>query len=470
MISIEKKSVNSNLLIFKFQNYDLLYPEDITEVLSFSDNKGAFKEFNYLNTLGKSCYKKIYVIGLGTTEEFNSTVLFKSIGVALNSIKNSIDNLDILDNLDVLDDPNYDLGYTIGESVSLSLYKFEGLKSKPKASVLKNVNIISNCKDSILKGIISGESINFGRELVNLPSNLVTPKYLTQKAQEVAKSSSIDITILDKYMLEKMGMNSITYVGNGSVHEPYLIVLQYLGDPSCKEITALIGKGITFDSGGLCIKPTKNMFAMVSDMAGAASVLSVMKAVTKLKPKKNIIALIPTAENMPSSKAYKPGDVIKSYSGKTIQVISTDAEGRLILCDAITYAKELGATTIIDVATLTGSCANFLGNINIGLFSNSNKLANNIISCGEDVGENFWRLPNNEEYMEKLKTPSADLKNSGNNCGGIVAGMFLKSFAEDVNFAHLDIAGSALNESCTEVYEQGANGKPSRTLIHYLTK
>lgn len=173
---------------------------------------------------------------------------------------------------------------------------------------------------------------------------------------------------------------------------------------------------------------------------------------------------------MPSGNAYKPGDVITTYSSKTVEIISTDAEGRLILCDAISYAKELGASNIIDIATLTGSCANFLGEINIGLLSNSDELAEKIISCGKEVGENFWRLPNNPEYLDQLKTDNADLKNTGTSCGAIVAGLFLQSFAEDVNFAHLDIAGCSNLSTGSDFLENGATGIPTRTLIEYLTK
>ncbi|MFD3157645.1 leucyl aminopeptidase [Haloimpatiens sp. FM7330] len=462
MIKVSNNNLYSNLLVFKFENYNFSYPESINKFLSFSTNSGKFKEFECINTLNQSSYKKIYVIGLGLTEEFNPTILFKALGHVMKKLRNCIDDLDILDTF------NSDFGYTFGESLTLSLYKFKGIKKHFLNIKLTKINIISTFNNSINKGIISGESINFARELVNSPSNHVTPKYLTQQALHIAEECNLDIKIFDKYMLEKLGMNSIVQVGNGSSNEPYLILLQYFGDPSSKKIVSLVGKGVTFDSGGISLKSSKGMHNMVSDMAGGAAVLGVMKAIGTLKPKKNILALIPVCENIPSSKSYKPGDVITSYSGKTIQIISTDAEGRLIMCDAIAYAKELGATTIIDVATLTGSCANFLGNINIGLFSNSNKLSNKIIDCGKEVGEKFWRLPNNEEYMEQLKTPSADLKNTGNNCGAIVAGMFLQSFAPNIDFAHLDIAGCAKCSKHEDVYEAGANGKPARTLINLI--
>lgn len=464
MIGINNIKLYSNLLVFKFKNYNLEYPDEIKEILNFSTICGEFKEFEMLNTLGKTSYKKIFIIGLGSTEEFNSIRLLKSLGYAIKNMKNLIEELDILDNL------NEDFGYIIGQSIELALYKFKGIKKIEDKIKLQKINIISQYKDSINKGLIVGNSVNYVRQLVNLPSNYITPKYIAQQAENIAKEENLDVKIIDKYMLEQMGMNSILYVGKGSVQSPRLIILQYFGDINNKEITAIVGKGVTFDSGGISLKPGKGMESMISDMAGAASVLGIMKAIGKLKPKKNIIALAPVVENMPSGNAYKPGDVITTYSSKTVEIISTDAEGRLILCDAISYAKELGASNIIDIATLTGSCANFLGEINIGLLSNSDELAEKIISCGKEVGENFWRLPNNPEYLDQLKTDNADLKNTGTSCGAIVAGLFLQSFAEDVNFAHLDIAGCSNLSTGSDFLENGATGIPTRTLIEYLTK
>jgi leucyl aminopeptidase len=464
MIGVNDNKLYNNLLVFKFKNYELEYPEEIKEILAYSTNLGEFKETEVLNTLGKCEYKKIFVAGLGSTEEFNSVKLMKALGSAIKSIKNSIEELDILDNF------NENMGYYLGQGLELSLYKYKGIKKNEEKVKLQKVNIISPNRDTVGKGFIVGSSVNFVRQLVSMPSNYATPKYIAQQAENVAKEGNLDIKVIDKYMLEQMGMNAILSVGKGSMHSPRLIAMQYFGDASSKEITAIVGKGVTFDSGGITLKPGKGMENMVSDMAGAASVLGVMKALSKLKPKKNIIALLPTVENMPSGNAYKPGDVITTYSGKTVQVISTDAEGRLILCDAITYAKELGATNIIDVATLTGSCAQFLGGINVGLLSNSDELAEAIINTGKEVGENFWRLPNNPEYLEQLKSDRADLKNSGTSCGAIVAGLFLQSFAEEVNFAHLDIAGCSGSQNGTDLYDAGATGVPTRTLIELLLK
>lgn len=462
MIYVNGNKQLNNLLIFKFQNFSLDYPKEIEGIISFSNNKGSFKEIESINTLGRCSYKNIVIVGLGTTEEFNKNKLCKALGFVIRKIKNSLEEINILDNF------NENLGFEIGETIRLSLYKYQGIKQKEEKIKLSTINIITSFDTWVENGLKNGKNINYCRDMVNMPSNYVTPKYLAQQADYIAKLTNLDIEILDKYMLEQLGMESILYVAKGSINNPRLIVMQYFGDPDNKEITALIGKGVTFDSGGISLKQKIGMENMVTDMAGAAAVLSVMKTIGECKPKKNIIALIPVAENMPSGNAYKPGDVITTYSGKTVQVISTDAEGRLILCDAITYAKELGATTIIDIATLTGSCANFLGSIYAGILSNSNNLSQKIISSGKEVGENFWELPNDPEYLELLKTPSADMKSSTLSCGAIAAGMFLQSFAEDTNFLHIDIAGCATCKNATDIYESGSNGFPSRTLINFL--
>jgi len=303
-----------------------------------------------------------------------------------------------------------------------------------------------------------------------MPSNIVTPKYLVTTSQSIAKKHNLDIEIIDKFKLEQMGMGGILSVAKGSTNDPSLIVMQYLGDKDSKDIFAIVGKGVTFDAGGITLKPGKGMEKMIYDMVGGSIAIGLMDAIGKIKPKKNIMALIPVVENMPSSKAFKPGDVITTYSGKTVEIISTDAEGRMVLCDAITYAKELGANFIIDIATLTGSCANFLGDTNLGLFTNSNELAFTLTKSGREVDEYLWRFPSNEEYLDQLKTANADIKNSGTNCGAIVASKFLEYFAEDVSFAHLDIAGFMYNTKTTGAYDKGATCIPFRTLLNFLTK
>lgn len=464
MIEISNSKRYSNILIFKFQNYDLNYPEDIKEILSFSKNSGTYKETECINTLGKCSYDNIYIVGLGLTEEYNNSKLFHGLGNFILNFKNKIKNIDILDNF------TEDVGYTLGESIALSLYKYEGIKSKKDPIKLSNINLISDFESSITKGYEVGTSINLSRNLSNMPSNIVTPKYLVTTSQSIAKKHNLDIQIIDKFKLEQMGMGGILSVAKGSTNDPSLIVMQYLGDKDSKDIFAIVGKGVTFDAGGITLKPGKGMEKMIYDMVGGSIAIGLMDAIGKIKPNKNIMALIPVVENMPSSKSFKPGDVITTYSGKTVEIISTDAEGRMVLCDAITYAKELGANFIIDVATLTGSCANFLGDTNLGLFTNSNELAFTLTKSGREVDENLWRFPSNEEYLHQLKTPNADIKNSGTNCSAIVASKFLEYFAEDVAFAHIDIAGFMSNTKTTGAYDKGSTCIPFRTLLNFLTK
>ncbi|PPK47974.1 M17 family metallopeptidase [Clostridium algidicarnis] len=464
MIEISNSKKYSNILIFKFQNYNLDYPENIKEILSFSKNTGNYKEIECINTLGKSSYDNIYIVGLGLTEEYNNSKLFHGLGNFILNFKNKLENIDILDNF------TEDVGYTLGESIALSLYKYEGIKSKSHTIKLSNINLISDFESSIIKGYEVGTSINLSRNLSNMPSNIVTPKYLVTTSQSIAKKHNLDIEIIDKFKLEQMGMGGILSVAKGSTNDPSLIVMQYLGDKDSKDIFAIVGKGVTFDAGGITLKPGKGMEKMIYDMVGGSIAIGLMDAIGKIKPKKNIMALIPVVENMPSSKAFKPGDVITTYSGKTVEIISTDAEGRMVLCDAITYAKELGANFIIDIATLTGSCANFLGDTNLGLFTNSNELAFTLTKSGREVDEYLWRFPSNEEYLDQLKTANADIKNSGTNCGAIVASKFLEYFAEDVSFAHLDIAGFMYNTKTTGAYDKGATCIPFRTLLNFLTK
>ncbi|MBU3206827.1 leucyl aminopeptidase [Clostridium algidicarnis] len=464
MIEISNSKKYSNILIFKFQNYNLDYPENIKEILSFSKNTGNYKEIECINTLGKSSYDNIYIVGLGLTEEYNNSKLFHGLGNFILNFKNKLENIDILDNF------TEDVGYTLGESIALSLYKYEGIKSKSDTIKLSNINLISDFESSIIKGYEVGTSINLSRNLSNMPSNIVTPKYLVTTSQSIAKKHNLDIEIIDKFKLEQMGMGGILSVAKGSTNDPSLIVMQYLGDKDSKDIFAIVGKGVTFDAGGITLKPGKGMEKMIYDMVGGSIAIGLMDAIGKIKPNKNIMALIPVVENMPSSKAFKPGDVITTYSGKTVEIISTDAEGRMVLCDAITYAKELGANFIIDIATLTGSCANFLGDTNLGLFTNSNELAFTLTKSGREVDEYLWRFPSNEEYLDQLKTANADIKNSGTNCGAIVASKFLEYFAEDVSFAHLDIAGFMYNTKTTGAYDKGATCIPFRTLLNFLTK
>jgi len=321
-----------------------------------------------------------------------------------------------------------------------------------------------DANNGLKKGSILARAQNLARDLANEPSNSMTPTILAEVAARVAKEVGLKIMVLDEKEAEKEGMGAFLGVARGTDEPAKVIVLRYR--PSDSNLLALVGKGITFDSGGISIKPSLNMDSMKADMSGAASVLSAMWAIGQLKPRIGVLGIMPATENMPSGHAMKPGDIVKSMSGQTIEVVNTDAEGRLALADAITYAKKLGAGTVVDVATLTGACLISLGEIASGLISNDDRLANLLLKISDETGEKMWRLPTFSEYDEQLRSDIADVKNSGGRpAGTITAGMFLKRFVGDTPWAHIDIAGKEVVEKPTGYRLKGSTGVSTRTLI-----
>jgi len=316
-------------------------------------------------------------------------------------------------------------------------------------------------------GDATGAGMQLARELGNLPANICTPSYLAAEARKLARgNASLKVEILGEAEMKKHGMGALLSVTAGSVEPAKLIVLHYKGAAKSKAPIALVGKGVTFDSGGISLKPGPAMDEMKFDMCGAAAVLGCMKAIANLKPAINVIGVVPACENMPSGIATKPGDVVKSMSGKTIEILNTDAEGRLILCDALTYTQTFKPHTIIDMATLTGACLVALGKIRSGLLSNSDKLANALLKSGDAADDPAWRLPLGPDYSELLKSNFADMANiGGRDAGTITAACFLANFVEDVDWAHLDIAGTAWFSGA----KKGATGRPIPLLLDYLT-
>jgi leucyl aminopeptidase len=306
------------------------------------------------------------------------------------------------------------------------------------------------------------------RDLGNAPSNLITPSKIAERAQQVAKSSGVKCTVYEKRDIEKMKMGGLLAVNRGSAEEPRFIVLEYAPRKATKHV-ALVGKGITFDSGGISIKPAEKMEEMKFDMCGAAAVIGTIEAAARLELPVRITGLIPSTDNLPSGSAYKPGDIITMMSGKTVEIVNTDAEGRMILADALHYASELKPDHILDYATLTGACVVALGGEAAGLFSNNDELARKLIECGERVGERLWRLPEWEEYKDLIRSEWADMKNSGGRWGGAsTAAVFLKEFVNCPSWAHLDIAGTAYAEHETAREARGANGAGVRVTVAFL--
>ncbi|NNL56180.1 MAG: leucyl aminopeptidase, partial [Pseudomonadales bacterium] len=331
---------------------------------------------------------------------------------------------------------------------------------------LLNAAATSANKKAIKNGVAVGDGINVARELGNLPGNICTPKYLASEARKLGrKYDSISTKVLGEKQMRELGMGSLLSVGNGSAEESQFIIMHYKGGKKSAQPHVLVGKGITFDTGGISLKPGGKMDEMKFDMCGAASVLGTMQALASMKLPINVVGVIAAAENMPSSTATKPGDVVTSMAGKTIEVLNTDAEGRLVLCDALHYVKRFKPASVVDMATLTGACIVALGHHATGLLSNDDQLADELLAAGTASGDRAWRLPLWEEYQKQLKSPFADLANIGGPAAGtITAACFLSQFAEDYRWAHLDIAGTAWNQGGPK----GASGRPVALLCQYL--
>ena len=318
----------------------------------------------------------------------------------------------------------------------------------------------------IAHGIALGEAINLARRLAITPANDMTPTRMAEEAAAVAKESGLEIDVLDEDRARREGMGSFLSVAQGSVQPPKFIVLRYTGDPSSKELLALVGKGITFDTGGISIKPAEKMEDMKYDMSGGAGVIAALGALGKLKPKINVVGIVPATENMPGGKATKPGDIVTAMNGKTIEVINTDAEGRLILADALCYANKLGATKIIDAATLTGACVIALGHASSAAVTNDDTFGAAFLAAAKPTGERYWQMPYYEEYTNQMKSDIADLKNTGGRpAGTLTAAAFLKEFVSNTPWVHLDIAGTAYLDNESPWQAKGPTGTPVRAFV-----
>ena len=321
------------------------------------------------------------------------------------------------------------------------------------------------------EGVIIGESQNFTRSLVNEPGNTLTPTEMGKRAAAMCKEQGLDCTVYSTEKIKELKMGAFWSVAQGSAEPPALIVMTYEPKDAPKDspVLGLVGKGITFDTGGISIKPADGMEKMKYDMAGGAAMIGAMQAIAQLKPKVKVIGIVCAAENMPGGKAYKPGDVSVAMSGKTIEIINTDAEGRLVLADGLAYARQLGATHLIDAATLTGACVVALGMVNAGVFSNDEDTYQHFRNALEASGERFWRLPVEDEYREQIVSDIGDIKNTGGRWGGAVtAAMFLKEFVEDTPWIHLDIAGMAWMEENKPWIAKGPSGIAVRSILEWV--
>ncbi len=454
---------------------DIIYPiyqdtiidTKLCEQLDFDVNSIVDKELNSVTvvyTLGKLKCNKLIFLGLGNRDSISTFKMyhaFKKVSTKINTPSCFYAKSAVTKSIDI-----YKVVELFCEVYWSKVYKQKDDLKKENELVDVDIFTTDDVSSSIQKAMSYAKGIYLSKKLANTPSNLMTPSHLVEESIKLAKQYSFEYTILDKDALIKMGAGGILSVNQGSDLPAYMICLKYTGDTNNSNYTALIGKGITFDTGGYNIKP--NSFGMKYDMCGAADVLGTMQIIGELKPKVNVYAIIPTTENLINGSAYKPEDVITTLSKKTVEIVSTDAEGRLILCDAITYAQSLpNVNRIIDIATLTGACVASLGNVHAGIFSNNDDFYGEFEKVLKQSDEKGWRLPIDDEYFKMLDSNTADMKNSSRKAGGgaSVAAVFLKQFInKNVQWIHIDIAGVANSEN------EGATGTMVRTLANFLSK
>ncbi|MGI6344615.1 MAG: leucyl aminopeptidase [Bacillota bacterium] len=357
------------------------------------------------------------------------------------------------------------------EGSLLAVYRHEALKSKKSEEKLRELLLVEQdaakieaIEKGVRKGTIMAEATNLARDLVNTPANYMTPTHMAEAAQKLAAETGLTCEILEREDMERLGMGCLLGVAQGSQQPPKMIVLRHEGNPGGKWL-GLVGKGITFDSGGISLKPGAGMDRMKGDMAGAAAVMGAMHAIGHLKPRANVLAVMACTENLPSGVALKPGDVIRAMTGKTVEIMSTDAEGRLVLADAVAYAEHLGAEQIVDIATLTGAVGRALGNIQAGIVSDSDCLVAEVQAAAALTGERYWRFPHDEEYREGYKSPVADIRNGGGGAGTIVGGLIIREFIKDAAWVHLDVAAMTMTDTERGYQVKGATGFGTRTLV-----
>jgi len=352
-------------------------------------------------------------------------------------------------------------------------YRFEQMKSAPAkdASALRRIVLAVTKSDEkraargLAQGLALAHGISLARDLGNLPGNICTPAYLAEQARKLAKHYRMKVQVLEQADMEKLGMNTLLSVAAGSSQPPKLIVLEYRAGAKNQKPVVLVGKGVTFDTGGISLKPAPEMDEMKYDMSGAGSVLGTLKAVAEMKLPVNVVGIIPATENMPGGRATKPGDIVTSMSGQTVEILNTDAEGRLILCDALTYAERFDPAAVIDIATLTGACVIALGHVVSGLFANDDPLAREVLTAGDHAGDGAWHLPLHDEYQDQLRSNFADFANVGGRpAGAVTAACFLSRFTKQYKWAHLDVAGTAWKSG----KEKGSTGRPVPLLTQFL--
>jgi leucyl aminopeptidase len=439
---------------------------------------GKMLEFTLIHAPQGLKAARLLLVGAGKRENFNGAAVRKVTGAALRYLKaRSVKNFAILA---PEKDRTEDFAQAVAEAASIA--NFESDKYKTDKKTDKSIESIlllgfsDSQKSAAEKGLATGRTIgeaqNFTRDLVNEPANKLTPKILAEKAEAMARDAGLSVEILDEQKIADLKMGALMSVAQGGPEPPRVMVITYVpaNVKADLPVIGLIGKAVTFDTGGISIKPADGMEKMKYDMAGGGAMLGVMRAIAALKPNVKVICVVPSTENMVGGKAQKPGDIQTAMSGKTIEVLNTDAEGRLILADGITFAKQLGATHLIDAATLTGAIVVALSNVNAGVFGSDQAFTDKLLASAKAAGEKMWQMPIDDDYREFIKGSVGDIQNIGSGKGGgaITGAMFIKEFTGDTPWIHLDIAGTAWNDDQKPWMAKGATGTAVRTLVHLL--
>jgi leucyl aminopeptidase len=462
------------------QELDQVTGGAIKQILRRGDHSGKLGQTLLLHHLPNSPSERVLLVGCGKEKEFNESHYRDATAAAVNALKQT-GAAEVMSYLTELEVKGRDVVWKIRQAVEITesvLYRFDQLKKKndendnsrraPKRMILAvpRRSDLPPGEQAVTEALAIAAGARLAKDLGNLPGNICTPAYLAEQAVELAKQYGLKSTVLEESDMRSLGMGSLLSVARGSRQPPKLIALEYRGGGEAEAPIALVGKGITFDSGGISIKPAAAMDEMKYDMCGAASVLGAIRAAAELKLPINVIGVIPCAENMPGGDANKPGDIVTSLSGQTIEVLNTDAEGRLILCDALTYAGRFNPAVIVDIATLTGACVIALGSPASGLLANNDALARELLNAGKYTWDRAWQLPLWDDYQKQLDSNFADIANigPGREAGTILGGCFLSRFVNKSKWAHLDIAGTAWKSG----KEKGATGRPVPLLSQFL--
>jgi len=450
----------------------------LTQVLRGGDHEGALGKTLLLHKVPQVAADRVLLVGLGRERDFHEGPYRAALAAAAKALR-STGAVDATIALAELPLKTRDIGWKVEHAVMALMdgaYRFDKMKSKPpeNGKPLRKVviavprkNDVAEAETAVDRGVAIAEGVSLAKDLGNMPANYCTPTYLGEQAQELGKRHGLKVEVFDQKGIEKLGMGSFLAVAQGSKQPPRFIVMDYRGGKRDEAPIALVGKGVTFDTGGISIKPAAEMDEMKFDMCGAASVFGTMKAIALMKLPLNVVGVVPATENMPGGNSIKPGDVVTTMSGQTVEILNTDAEGRLILCDALTYVQKYKPAAVVDIATLTGAMVVALGHVATGLFANSDPLARELVQAGDEAWDRAWHMPLWDDYQEGLKSNFADFPNIAARAGGsITAACFLSRFTKSYSWAHLDIAGTAWKSGA----EKGATGRPVALLVHFLLR